>query len=332
MIDIELAVERLTVADMADWARRLPGQLHEVLERRPHGDLARWRGAIEQMPVPDSHTLHLDRGLLQVGTREGPDAARRQALEAALQSLHPWRKGPYLLHGVFVDTEWRSDWKWERLAPHIAPLQGRRVLDVGCGNGYHGWRMLGAGAELVVGIDPTALFMAQFAAVSRLFGAADTRGRVARFVFLPLGIERLPPRLAAFDTTFSMGVLYHRRSPIDHLLELKETLRPGGELVLETLVVEGGADTVLVPAGRYAKMRNVWFIPSVQALLLWLGRAGYRDARVVDVTPTTSQEQRRTPWMRFESLSDFLDPADSSITVEGYPAPCRAIVLANRPG
>jgi tRNA (mo5U34)-methyltransferase len=329
MIDIEQATQRLAHADLVDWARDLPRQLAAV---RPHGDLERWRAAIQAMPVPEGGGIHLDRDAVQAGGEGSLDPQQRQALEAALQTLHPWRKGPYRLHGVFIDSEWRSDWKWARLAPHIAPLRGRRVLDVGCGNGYYAWRMLGAEAELVVGIDPTALFMAQFAAISRLLGAADDGGRVGRFVFLPLGIERLPERLAAFDTTFSMGVLYHRRSPMDHLLELKETLRPGGELVLETLVVEGEDDRVLVPRGRYAKMRNVWFIPSVPALLLWLGRAGFRDARVVDVTPTTSQEQRGTPWMRFESLTDFLDPADSRITVEGYPAPRRAIVLANRAG
>ncbi|PMC22346.1 tRNA 5-methoxyuridine(34)/uridine 5-oxyacetic acid(34) synthase CmoB, partial [Klebsiella aerogenes] len=44
-----------------------------------------------------------------------------------------------------------------------------------------------------------------------------------------------------------MGVLYHRRSPLDHLWQLKDQLAPGGELVLETLVIEGDENTVLVP-------------------------------------------------------------------------------------
>ena len=316
---------------MPVWAQRLPGQLQEALEERPHGDLDRWRNALESMPAPVSQHLCLDRGLLQVGEQSETTHEQRESLREALQVLHPWRKGPYLLHGVFIDTEWRSDWKWERLLPHIAPLTDRCVLDVGCGNGYHCWRMSGAGAKLVVGIDPMLLFHAQFHALARLFAAADDTQRVERVLHFPLGIEKVPASLGAFDTTFSMGVLYHRRSPIDHLVELRETLRPGGELVLETLVVEGDEQTVLVPRGRYAKMRNVWFIPSVQALSLWLYRAGFRNIRAVDITPTTSQEQRSTDWMRFESLSDFLDPADSSITVEGYPAPRRAIVLANRP-
>ena len=247
----------------------------------------------------------------------------------ALKQLHPWRKGPYLLHGVFIDTEWRSDWKWERLLPHIDSLSGRRVLDVGCGNGYHCWRMLGAGAQWVVGIDPTPLFLAQFEAVRRLLstaqGATPSLHRVCQ---LPLGIEDVPAQLRAFDTTFSMGVLYHRRSPIEHLQALRDTLRPGGQLVLETLVIDGSDGELLIPEDRYAKMRNVWFIPSVGMLERWLRRVGFRDVRTVDVTVTRTEEQRSTEWMQFESLRDFLDPADPTLTIEGYAAPCRAVVLA----
>jgi len=200
---------------------------------------------------------------------------------------------------------------------------------VGCGNGYHCWRMAGEGAELVIGIDPTQLFLMQFLAVKHFVSSADKSADVSdRVHFLPLGIEQVPRGLHAFDTVFSMGVLYHRRSPIDHLQELKAALRPGGELVLETLVVEGNEQQLLIPKNRYAKMRNVWFIPSVLMLELWLMRAGFTDIRTVDVTTTSTEEQRSTDWMRFESLADFLDPADTSLTVEGYPAPCRAIVLA----
>jgi tRNA (mo5U34)-methyltransferase len=148
---------------------------------------------------------------------------------------------------------------------------------------------------------------------------------------LPLRIEDIPRDLQCFDTVFSMGVLYHRRSPIDHLLELKDSLRPGGELVLETLVVTGDVNKVLIPKGRYAKMRNVWFIPSVELMELWLLRCGYKDIACVDVSRTTTQEQRRTEWMREESLADYLDPQDSLSTIEGHPAPLRAIFTAIRP-
>ncbi len=126
-----------------------------------------------------------------------------------------------------------------------------------------------------------------------------------------------------------MGVLCHRRSPIDHLLELKSCLRPDGELVLETLVIDGKLGESLVPEGRYAKMRNVWFIPSCETLLQWMMRCGFKNCRVVDVNQTSLKEQRSTEWMHFNSLKDFLDPNDLNLTCEGLPAPKRAIIIAN---
>ncbi len=109
---------------------------------------------------------------------------------------------------------------------------------------------------------------------------------------------------------------------------MRERLQRGGELVLETLVVEGDENTALVPAGRYARMRNVWFLPSTAMLARWLQRCGFEQVRVVDVSTTTVEEQRSTDWMRFESLSACLDPADASLTIEGYPAPRRAVLVA----
>ena len=127
-----------------------------------------------------------------------------------------------------------------------------------------------------------------------------------------------------------MGVLYHRQDPLEHLRALRAQLRPGGELVLETLIVDG-ATSVLTPADRYARMRNVWQIPDRDTLLRWVESVGFRQPRIVDVTATTTSEQRTTPWMPFESLAQALDPADPSRTIEGYPAPVRAVVIAHAP-
>ena len=236
----------------------------------------------------------------------------------------PWRKGPISLFGIDINTEWHSDWKWDRVQPHIASLQGKHVLDIGCGNGYYALRSYGQGADLVVGVDPGQKYIMQFYALKKYLGNIPVH-------LLPLGIEDIPPSLKAFDTVFSMGVLYHRRSPLDHLYELRDCLKPGGELVLETLVVEGDVNTVLMPTGRYQQMRNVWFLPSCDALVLWLQRCGFKNVRVVDVTKTSTEEQRTTDWMVFDSLEDFLDPHDQSKTIEGYPGPMRAVILADAP-
>ncbi|MGC8697770.1 MAG: tRNA 5-methoxyuridine(34)/uridine 5-oxyacetic acid(34) synthase CmoB, partial [Halothiobacillus sp.] len=240
-----------------------------------------------------------------------------------LKQLSPWRKGPFSLYDIFIDTEWRSDAKWDRLAPHITPLHERRVLDVGTGSGYHLWRILGAGAHCAVGIEPTVTFVAQFYAVAHLLGES-------RALIIPTTLEETT-RQPIFDTVFSMGVLYHRRSPIDHLQELGACLRPGGELVLETLIIDSPNQNILTPEDRYAAMRNVWFIPSIPLLQIWLMRSGYTHIRVVSLEYTSFNEQRATEWTDFKpSLVDFLDTTDSKKTIEGYPSPLRAIIIANK--
>lgn len=317
-------LQALGKAGLERWADTLPDAIAQWLNSERFGDLPRWQAALAALPDHPVSAVTLDRSAVQLRTDTPLDDIQKDRLRTVLQALHPWRKGPFDLFGVQIDTEWRSDWKWDRLKDQIRPLAGRRVLDVGCGSGYHCWRMRGAGAELVVGIDPTPLFVLQFATLQRYID--DHQVGV-----LPLGIEHLPPKLRFFDTVFSMGVLYHRRSPFDHLMELRDTLRPGGELVLETLVIEGGPGQVLVPEGRYARMGNVWFIPTPATLLQWLKKAGFRQPRLVNVTATTTEEQRATEWMRFHSLADFLDPVDHSRTIEGYPAPRRAVLVAEAP-
>ncbi|MGW8228464.1 MAG: tRNA 5-methoxyuridine(34)/uridine 5-oxyacetic acid(34) synthase CmoB [Gammaproteobacteria bacterium] len=306
------------------WAEHLPAQIAKGLDLNRYGDLPRWQAAIIALPQVHPSVVDLNASCLQIGAVSDVDAATQQHIANCLRHLHPWRKGPYEVFGIHIDTEWRSDWKWDRLKDHIQPLAGRRVLDVGCGNGYHGWRMYAAGATQVIGIDPTPLFVMQFQALKHFIGAAPVH-------VLPLGIDDVPPQLAAFDTVFSMGVLYHRRSPLDHLLQLRDCLRPGGELVLETLVIEGDENAVLMPEDRYARMGNVWFIPSVAMLEKWLRRCKLVNIRLADVTTTSLEEQRSTDWMTFQSLKDFLDPADPSKSIEGYPAPRRAILTASKP-
>lgn len=322
MIDYQPLYNALLDAKADAWVELLPRQLEDAFNPTTHGNLEQWRSLIASQPALTATRRLLTADAVQIGCPDDlPDAERNQ-LEQRLKALHPWRKGPYDLFGIHIDTEWRSDWKWNRLKNHIAPLHHRLVLDVGCGNGYHCWRMLGAGAKRVVGIDPFLLNVMQFQLIRKLHGDAPIH-------VLPLGIEDLPYGLKAFDTVFSMGVLYHRRSPIDHLLELRDCLQPGGELVLETLVIDGGPGEVLLPEGRYAKMRNVWFLPSCDTLISWLKRCGFKNIRLIDVTPTSIEEQRTTEWMRFHSLQDFLGAENSSLTHEGLPGPKRAIIIAN---
>lgn len=287
-----------------------------------NADLPRWQAAVAALPDARPSRVALSSDTVAIGAATDLHAEQRDAMASALRELHPWRKGPFDFFGLPIDTEWRSDRKWQRVAPHLAPLAGRRVLDVGCGSGYHLWRMRGAGAAFALGIEPALLYLAQFAAAKRYLPDEPVH-------LVPAKLEALPTGQGTFDTAFSMGVIYHRRDPLAHLAELMATLRPGGELVLETLVIEQGE--VLHPGERYAQMRNVFAIPGPRLLERWLREAGFVDVRIVDMTRTTVAEQRATDWMRFLSLADFLAPGDDSRTVEGYPAPVRATAIASKP-
>jgi tRNA (mo5U34)-methyltransferase len=317
---LKTALENSTLAEFSGELIALYGQgWRKILN---HGDLPHWQGGFEALPDVTPSVTDYNRSVLKIGMADDTSMSQEE-IETTLKQMHPWRKGPFEVFGVYIDTEWRSDWKWDRLKDVISPLEGRTILDIGCGSGYHLWRMFGADAKLAIGIDPTPLFSMHFATVKRYNPDAPA------FV-LPIGIEHMPSSMGCFDTVFSMGILYHRKSPIGHLFELKELLRKGGELVLDTLVIEGDETQCLMPHDRYGKMRNVWFIPSVDMLKLWLKRSGFKDINVVDVSPTTVDEQRSTDWMQFESLSDFLDPDDSARTIDGYPAPIRAILTAKK--
>ena len=282
-----------------------------------NGNLAKWLQSCQSLPQVKTNYLALNPEIV-IG-REGEIVNKEQFKKTLLQ-LSPWRKGPFKLFGVDINSEWRSDLKWQRLEAHIN-CANKRILDVGCGNGYYMLRMLGAGAQQVIGIDPSVLFIVQYL-VLRQFCQQKPNAMI-----LPFKLQDLPKDLEKFDMVFSMGVLYHRRSPIDHLFELKNLLVAKGELILETLVVTGIQGYSLMPEGRYAKMRNVWFIPSPETLVLWLKRIGFKDIEILNISTTSTEEQRQTEWMQFESLVDFLD-FNKNKTIEGYPAPKRIIIKA----
>ncbi|MEM7281647.1 MAG: tRNA 5-methoxyuridine(34)/uridine 5-oxyacetic acid(34) synthase CmoB [Pseudomonadota bacterium] len=312
---------RLLKSPLAQWADVLVASAESSQVWGGHGDLSQWQKALDMLPPMAPGTPTVRDGAICIEPNEGCSEIAKEQLAYALKQMHPWRKGPWRIYGVDIDTEWRSDFKWNRLDGAIQPLKGRTVLDVGCGNGYHCWRMTSQDADLVLGIDPTLVYVLQYFAIRRFI-------KEPKAWVLPIRMEHMPKRIRRFDTVFSMGVLYHRRSPIDHLLELWGALRSGGQLVLETLVLDEPGDRVLVPEKRYARMKNVWFLPTLSSLFAWLKKTHFTDLKIVDVTTTTTQEQRATEWMTFESLDQALDPDDPSKTIEGYPAPTRAIVTA----
>lgn len=303
LLDYDALADCLTTIGLEDWPALLQPLLKSRMSASAHGDFPRWREIVAALPGA---------------------AADQHRLRELLLGLSPWRKGPFNIGGIEIDAEWRSDRKWSRLADAILPLENRKVLDVGCGNGYYALEMRRVGASVVIGIDPTLVYVMQFLAINAFERDPCT------FV-LPVRLEELPPARNGFDTAFSMGVLYHQRSAIDHLRHIRTTLRPGGQLVLETIFIPGEESYACTPEDRYARMRNVWLLPTIAELTKWIRRTGYGNIEIVDQSVTTTDEQRSTEWMPFESLREALDPADPSKTIEGWPAPRRVIVTAINP-
>ncbi len=287
----------------------------------PRGKAAALHKLISAFDPITPSVLDLDSATVRIGHADDITVDQRKQLLQILLGLRPWRKGPFSLFGIDVDCEWRSDLKWRRLEDHIAPLRERVVLDIGSSSGYYMFRMAALGPAMVLGLEPYPVYFYQYRFLRQFL--AD------RPLFcLPVKDEALSGMGPTFDTIFAMGVLYHCRHPRKLLHRLRQLLRPGGELVLETLIIAGDGDDCLIPRPRYAKMSNVHHLPTVPRLTRWISAAGFDPIRCCDVTPTTAAEQRRTPWMPYESLSDFLDPADPGQTVERHPAPVRALLLA----
>ena len=283
-----------------------------------NGNIPKWSVAIEELKTIPKTKIELNEPYISIGQ----NGNNTKIIETALKRLLPWRKGPFIFDNLKLESEWQGGLKWQRLQNHITPLKNRRVLDVGAGNGYFTLRMAIEGASKALGIEPFLLFNYQYAAIKSLSNSKINA------MLLPIRLEEMP-KLAIFDSVFSMGVLYHQRDHMQHLSQLMEMMAPDAELILETLVVEGPNGYSLIPDGRYAQMRNVHCLPSIETLKSWLVKANFKNIKVIDINKTTPEEQRKSEWIgdNAASLEDFLDPSDSSLTKEGHPAPTRVIII-----
>lgn len=286
------------------------------------GNFSRFQKIVKTLPDCIPSNINLEGRQVAVGEKSDLSDKDHCLLLEKLEQLCPWRKGPFDLFGIKIDSEWQSWMKWDRLSHDIENLKGRKILDIGSSNGYYMFRMAFHNPLMVLGVEPQSLFYFQYLAVQKFLNQDNV-------YCLPVTYDHLPEMDNYFDTVFCMGVLYHRKSPIQMLSNIYDSLGKGGQLILENLVIDSKQDTCLFPKKRYAKMRNVFFIPDLLVMESWLLRAGFTNIKCIDVTKTSLQEQRKTQWIQTQTLNDFLDPNDSDKTIEGYPAPVRAIFTAN---
>jgi len=299
-----------------------------ILERhgwinRPNEKL--FKEVLESLPI--CTTNNFDASTDEVRWGESGEISNQQesSLIKAAQKLMPWKKGPFNIFGNLIDGEWRSDRKWTALAPHLPDLKNKKILDIGCNNGYFMFRMLNQNPEFVLGIDPVVRTMAQFRFL-------DSLSPKKNLDYALLGVEHVEHFKECFDIIFSMGIIYHHPDPMAQLKTLKEALRPGGVLVLETIGIPGAQSVALFPEDRYAKMRNVYFVPTPECLVNWTKKTKFLNVKLAYEYKLTSEEQRTTNWSNPEgqSLKDFLNPNNPEETIEGHPAPLRFCVLATK--
>ncbi|MBI2518914.1 MAG: tRNA 5-methoxyuridine(34)/uridine 5-oxyacetic acid(34) synthase CmoB [Bdellovibrio sp.] len=319
---------------MLNYLKDLPGKidilsLQDILRRRLE--------AFDQRIVPAPYRPLLDRlasfrpgpyacsvsdGVVNIGSSgDFCDSDQKKCLEMA-RTLSPWRKGPFTLFGQRIDAEWRSDMKWERLRPFLPGLKDAVILDIGCNNGHYLFQMAEHHPRLALGIDPVDQYYAQYQFLQYFKSNPRTQMEL-------LGVDELRFFQQVFDVVFSMGVIYHHPHPLLQLEYIRQSLRPHGKLILETMTIPGMADYCLFPKDRYAQMRNVWFVPTKETVFNWLDRSGFKDIQLIFDAKLTCEEQRVTEWSTFRSLSDYLHPDLPDLTVEGYPAPWRTAFMAN---
>lgn len=311
----------------------IPSQLSELLEERSKWrelkgkqDLREVEQRVDALELPPGIKVEEREGVIHFISPTPLSDELMSEIRAITTALIPWRKGPFNFFGMEVDAEWRSDFKWDRFKralPTGSELERKRILDVGCNNGYFMFQLQQLGAKHVLGIDPVPANEVQFKFLKKL-------AQIDELQYELLGFEHLGEMPKQFDLILSMGVLYHHRHPIEQLQVLRQALRPKGHLILETIVIPGKESVALFPEDRYAKMNNVWFIPTVSCLENMLKRTTFKDVELIHFGKTTVEEQRVSQWCPAprQSLADFLDPTNDELTIEGYPAPHRAIFKA----
>ncbi|HEF3691435.1 TPA: tRNA 5-methoxyuridine(34)/uridine 5-oxyacetic acid(34) synthase CmoB [Campylobacter jejuni] len=237
---------------------------------------------------------------------------------AIAKELKPWRKGPFKIDDLFIDTEWQSFIKFNILKPFMNEISQKCVADIGCNNGYYMFKMLEFNPAKLIGFDPSIKYRLQFELINAL---AKTPIK-----YELLGVEDLPNYGLKFDVIFCLGVIYHRSDPIKMLKDLKAGLNKNGVVFLDTMYIEDEREIALVPNKTYSKIPNIYFVPSINALKNWCKRAGFKEFEVLATKKTDENEQRKTEWIDSFSLENFLDPKDKNLTIEGYEAPKRVYI------
>jgi tRNA (mo5U34)-methyltransferase len=279
--------------------------------------------AIMEQPEIVADVKDYQGDVVTIGTKNDVSPAIREQVKTQLETFCPWRKGPFHIFGVEIDAEWKSNLKWNRIAPWLDTLENKTVCDLGCNNGYFMFKAAAQNPALVLGMDPTRKFKLAFQYLNQFVKEPNLHMEL-------LGFDDLTCFTEVFDTLFCMGIIYHHENPMAVLRNCHQSIKKGGQVVVETMGISSAEPVCLFPQKRYANMPNVWFVPSQEATANMLIRAGFKDVQCVYNEFLDTGEQRKTRWADVESLGDFLTPENPRLTIEGYEAPSRIYFVARK--
>jgi 2-polyprenyl-3-methyl-5-hydroxy-6-metoxy-1,4-benzoquinol methylase len=202
----------------------------------------------------------------QVRTHFDADAKRFDA-------IYEDQKGPF---AKFVDEVWRGvvRRRFELTLERLAPLEGKRILDVGCGSGRYCIAFALGGAARVTGLDvaPKMLELAREHAYRA--GVADAcEFRLGQFP------DSGPASGAVYDCCTAMGYFDYVATPAQHLRRMRD-------LTTGTIVAsfpKAGGFKALVRRGRFKVMRCPLFLYPRGRVEASLADAGIHSYELVDL-------------------------------------------------
>ena len=191
-----------------------------------------------------------------------------------------------------------ADRPWHDLVfAHLQPadLDGRAVLEIGCGRGE-------LACELVTGSTPPArLIAADFAHAAVRLGRARAAGRdVAGVTWMVADVQHIGLPDASVDTVISCETIEHLPDPVQALREFHRVLRPGGRLILTTPNYFGPFGLyrayLRVRGRRYTEGdQPICRLTMLPRTLFWVWRSGLR-VRTAAATGQYLLAPGRLPW------------------------------------
>ena len=287
-----------------------------------HGNQNKWIKILNELPAISTSYLDYRNSSVIIGEKNEINETQITTLEKELLKLSPWRKGPFNIFGLEIDSEWRSEKKWQRIQNYLPNIKGMRIADIGCSNGYYSYKLLELQPDLIVGMDKTALYVMQFLALKYY------TQQIQELIVLPCSSEEFNFKKIDFDLVLSMGILYHSKNPSSHLNSLKHLVKKNGYIILETITSNMPNNIDVKKNQTYAGMKNIGTIFTKKNLNDLMLSSGFKNIEIVNDSFTDSNEQRSTKWMNGKSFKDFTLPNGN--TLEGYPPVCRSIFVAQK--